>query len=670
MARRGARGYRRGVIPGHQTHDEWRAAEDLRRRNAYLAALHETSVALIERLDVGEVLQSIVTRAASLVGTEHGYLYLPVDGATALENHVGIGFFARYVGSRVRPGEGLSGRVWESGEPLVVDDYRAWMGRSPRFEQDEVRAVVGVPLASARGVAGVIGLAHLEEGRTFGAGEVELLSRFAELASIALDNARLYEAERRRARELELLHRVRTAAARELDPPALFRTVVEAIAENYGYTQVSLYLRRGDVLHLQHQVGYDAVIERISVGQGVSGRVMTTGRGELLEDVRSDPAFLGAIAGIVSEVCVPLFDEGRVVGTLNVESTLGVRLTPEDLRLIAGLGEYVGMTIHRARLHSRVRESEQRLRTVVGNAPMVLFAWDAGGTFVLEEGSGLEQLGARPGEVVGLSVFELHAGRPDLLANARRALAGEAMTAEEEIDGVVFQTRYSPLRGEEGAVTGVIGVAVDITERKRLERELAHRAFHDPLTDLPNRALLFDRTAHALARSARSGDGLALLFVDLDDFKGVNDRLGHAAGDRLLVEVAERLRSCLRPGDTVARLAGDEFVLLLEGVDGIAGAEAVARRVLERLLSAFVVEGQTVCAGASIGVVLAGRAFREPDDLLRAADCAMYRAKRGGKGRYEVHDPAQDGSRRQAPRIVQTPDRVGLPSPPGDCRRR
>jgi putative methionine-R-sulfoxide reductase with GAF domain len=172
----------------------------------------------------------------------------------------------------------------------------------------------------------------------------------------------LFESARRQAQELALLDQVRQALASELELPLIFRTVVEGIVQTFGYTQVSIYLIEGEVLVLQYQVGYDNVIKRIPLTQGVSGRVVRSQQPVLLEDVQNDPAFLGAIAGITSEVCVPLFDLGHVAGVLNVESTLGVRLSEADLNLMVALGEQIGIALGRARLYSEIRKSEERFK--------------------------------------------------------------------------------------------------------------------------------------------------------------------------------------------------------------------------------------------------------------------------------------------------------------------
>lgn len=185
------------------------------------------------------------------------------------------------------------------------------------------------------------------------------------------ERMRAEEAIRRQAQELALEGDVRTAMAQELDLPALLRNVVESIAKSYGYTLVSLYLLEGETLILQHQVGYEHTIPKIAVTEGVSGRVVRTGKPVLLEDVRSDPEFLGAIENLVSEICIPLFDEGRVVGTLNVESTKDIKLTETDLKLLTGLGEHIGIAIGQARLYNIVQR-RNRILSALKKSTLVL----------------------------------------------------------------------------------------------------------------------------------------------------------------------------------------------------------------------------------------------------------------------------------------------------------
>jgi diguanylate cyclase (GGDEF)-like protein/PAS domain S-box-containing protein len=191
----------------------------------------------------------------------------------------------------------------------------------------------------------------------------------------------------------------------------------------------------------------------------------------------------------------------------------------------------------------------------------------------------------------------------------------------------------------DGVVNGLVVTARDVEARKLLEQQLRHRAFHDELTGLANRALFFDRVEHALMRGSRKDAQVAVLFIDLDDFKGINDRLGHAAGDQVLREVAERFASAARSADTVARLGGDEFGVLLEGVAGPRAVQA-AERLVETLNAPVAVDGQALVISASAGLALGGADARDVEDLLRKGDLAMYEAKRNGKRRLEVFDPA------------------------------
>jgi Amt family ammonium transporter len=190
-----------------------------------------------------------------------------------------------------------------------------------------------------------------------------------------------------------------------------------------------------------------------------------------------------------------------------------------------------------------------------------------------------------------------------------------------------------------GSYAGYVISYRDVGERKRLEARLQHDALHDALTGLPNRALFLDRLSLAFTRRSRSrGQNCGVLFLDLDRFKEINDTLGHAAGDALLVAVAERLRVALRPQDTAARLGGDEFAILVENILSVSDIEIVATRVLEAMEREFEVCGHTIHVSASMGVAIAGPDHAIPELLIRDADFAMYRAKQDGGGRFDIFD--------------------------------
>ena len=236
--------------------------------------------------------------------------------------------------------------------------------------------------------------------------------------------------------------------------------------------------------------------------------------------------------------------------------------------------------------------------------------------------------------------------RPVLRAAIDDALAGtKPYDFEHRIvrpDGEVrwVHRQGEVVRGEGGEPLRMIGTVHDITERKALEERLEHQAFHDSLTNLPNRHLFVDRLGQALVRTRRKkGRQVAVLFMDLDDFKAINDSLGHEVGDLLLIVVAERLRRYLRPEDTLARFGGDEFVVLVEDVEAPADAVRVAERIVEGLREPFIMDGKELFLRASIGIALGTARQKSAEDLLRDADTAMYEAKEGRLG-YRVFDPA------------------------------
>lgn len=208
-------------------------------------------------------------------------------------------------------------------------------------------------------------------------------------------------------------------------------------------------------------------------------------------------------------------------------------------------------------------------------------------------------------------------------------------------DGVSFPVQLisEVVIDDDGELIGIITTCEDITERKRAEEHLVHKALYDSLTDLPNRYLFRDRLAHCMRKARRPGVyEFAVLYMDVDEFKPVNDQFGHFVGDQLLANLARRLEECVRPGDTVARIGGDEFAILMDNVPGVQEAEGVATRILENLKRPFLIEGHQIVTGMSIGIALSDEHHATAEELLRDADQALYHAKEHGKSRYEFFD--------------------------------
>ncbi len=293
-----------------------------------------------------------------------------------------------------------------------------------------------------------------------------------------------------------------------------------------------------------------------------------------------------------------------------------------------------------------LRESEQRFRSLIENATDTITVLSADGQIQYESPSLERVLGYAPEAMIGRNVFEFvhvddHAATKQ---EFQRLVSVDGHTTRLELRFLHGDGSWRTLEVvgrnllADPAIRGVVVNSRDITERKEAEARLRHNAFHDNLTQLPNRALLVDRIGQFLRRSRRtSAPPFAVLFLDIDRFKVVNDSLGHTAGDQLLIATARRLEGSLRPGDTVARHGGDEFTMLLDGVTP-EEARAVADRLQKDFESPLQLGDREIYATLSIGIATSEMSYGRPEEMLCDADLAMYRAKDGGRARFEVFD--------------------------------
>ena len=317
----------------------------------------------------------------------------------------------------------------------------------------------------------------------------------------------------------------------------------------------------------------------------------------------------------------------------------------------------VGMALathftERKQAEDALRESEELLRSITDNASTVIFLKDVAGRY-LHVNRQYEKLFHVPNATVqgktDHDIFPRDMADAFIRNDQMVIQSGQPLEVEECIphdDGIhtYISVRF-PLRNASGGIYAVCGIATDITEHKRAKEEIENLAFYDPLTHLPNRQLLLDRLKQALASSARSGREGALLFIELDNFKTLNDTLGHDIGDLLLQQVAQRLESCIREGDTVARLSGDEFVVMLEDLserdlEAAAQAEAIGEKILATINQPYQLAAHEHHTTTSIGVTLFCDHDQDQDELLKQADIAMYQAKKAGRNTLRFFDPA------------------------------
>ncbi|MFQ3631756.1 diguanylate cyclase [Roseiflexus sp.] len=705
------------LMEARATHSSLAIASD---DNASAAAFHQTMLAIMNRLDLNDVLEAIVEHAARLAGTTHGFLHLRRFDAEVMEMAVTVGRFLPNRGCTITPGEGVSGRVWQTGEPMMVEDYRSWEGRIERLEDTDFGAIIAVPLKLKGTIIGVLGIAYDAAEQNDVQSTFVLLARFADLAAIAIDNAQLYTSAQeelseqrrietelristqhlrdmyrvaqRQSQELHLLGEVRAALAREIDLPAIFRTVVESIASTFGYTQVCLYLRKNDELILQHQVGYPFIWERIPVGKGIISRTILSECPTLVADVTTDRDFLGVIDGVVSEICVPLRDQGTVIGALNIESRNGVVLTEDDLRLMTEMAEHINVAIERARLYERLWRHAQQLDalySITGDITGNLHLDDVLKTIVERmlaliraEHGALALYDAQCNDLlVHLSVNMNHDYASVRLALGEGAMGKAALNRRPVIVYDYRSWNDRSLQCEDEATANVLAVPLlagdeligamsagvsDLTrvftdddvrllnmfaqqatiaiKNARLFAEVQHMAITDPLMGIYNRRYFHVAGRREFERAQRHRRPLAVIIVDLDDFKRINDVYGHPIGDRVLQTVSHTFRRVLRSEDLLARYGGEEIIILLPDTDH-KGAVRVVERLRLMLEQTSVATNQgpvRVTASAGVAVLTDPYDIADVETLIEQADQALLRAKQAGKNRVEIW---REGSR-------------------------
>lgn len=461
----------------------------------------------------------------------------------------------------------------------------------------------------------------------------------------------------------------------QLWTPAQFATVLViplfVIARRHGWVaDLSLWALVGALVAAQVGTTLSAFLwpsptrtselwARVAVMQvGVALCIYVTGWGATLA--------LGFVFGAAETIRVVGSRAARPAGVLTVlliiagEIGVGVGLLPSLLPQPEGHGlallEAVGSafiiallgwtTSGKERGEESVRRSEERFRALMQHGSDVIMVIALDGSLSYVSPSIGRVLGYDADTITRLTIDFID---PSDAPRAREFLLAVAAGHDGESAWMEFRIRHAngSLRWFEVGVTnrmddpsvgGMVCNMRDVTERKGIEAELAHRAHHDSLTSLPNRSSFLARLEGALASAAETGKTVAVLFVDVDRFKLVNDSLGHDAGDSLLFDVANRLRSCVRPHDVVARFGGDEFTLLLDDISGVGAAIATAQRITETLRAPLDFEGREIVLSASIGVAMSTAGADTAGDLLRQADLAMYGAKDKGRSRWELFD--------------------------------
>ncbi|MGC9523216.1 MAG: GAF domain-containing protein [Anaerolineae bacterium] len=353
-----------------------RAEEELRQHNEYLAALHATSLALMNRLTAEDLLEEIVVRAGQLLGTEHGFVYLVNAAGDTIERQVGTGVFATSMGLALEKGQDIAGRVWETGEPLIIDNYAQWAGRTPLVgvRPHDLRAAIGMPLTSGQQVIGVIGLAYEQaSGRTLGDRQIRLLEGFAQLASIALDNARLFAAADDRRMQIEALYQADEELYEHLEVDEVLSALVNVAVDilKVEKSAILVWDEAHERLYPRAARGFDPnTLRRMSFGrgEGLIGQVAADAKPAIVQDTATDRRADWSITypeHIRSFIHVPVVIDGEVFAIFNVSYSQPRALDDADVRLVVALAQRAASAIQNARLHEQAQQAailEERQR--------------------------------------------------------------------------------------------------------------------------------------------------------------------------------------------------------------------------------------------------------------------------------------------------------------------
>ncbi|MFN2309418.1 MAG: EAL domain-containing protein [Gammaproteobacteria bacterium] len=477
----------------------------------------------------------------------------------------------------------------------------------------------------------------------------------------------------RNAQLFRTIAAVHAALMADLDEPALMQHLCDVLVEgaHFRMAWIGLIEPGGVQVRPAAVAGFqDGYLTRIDIrcddspqGQGPTGTAIRHGRSVINKDTDTNPQFApwrmrAHRLGYRSSAATPIWVNSRCIGTLNLYSDKPHAFGPDEVTLLEKLAADLGAVLARRATETALRASEARHRHIASVTSDLLYAYmhNLRGGLVLEWLTGNVEcvFGYSSQEILGCGGWRcfVHPEDLDLFdRNVARLKPGQASDCELRIiakgGGVRYLHAYSKAVAEagqrgSGVCHRIYGACQDVTVRRAAEERIAFLAHHDALTGLPNRILLQDRFEQALAFAERAQSHVAVLFVDLDNFKAVNDSLGHAAGDQLLQAIVTRLIITLRDTDTASRQGGDEFILLLNEIPNSKAVERIAATLLERLSAALEIDGHILKPSCSIGISLYPEDGRDFDSLLQRADMAMYKAKEAGRNTYRFFDAAMN----------------------------
>ncbi len=538
----------------------------------------------------------------------------------------------------------------KDGRAHWCQDYLASIGPRDWHAQAEKlswRAAASIPLFKNGVVYGVISL-YSAGVNSF---DEEIRTLLAELAmdlSFALNRFEL-EAGRQRSRRMEVLRSFMLECINSsMSLDLFFHEVIKHLEGVISGSQCSILLLDKDGVHIQTDAtpslseNFSRAINGLPIGPGVGscGHAMHSGTRVIVEDIANHPYWenykqLAHDAGLASCWSEPIrSSNNRILGAFAIYHTVPTKPDSGHLALLEMAAHFLAIAIEKNQTESNLRKLSQ----AVEQSPNVIIITDIDAKIEYVNSAFVQKTGQTLADVIGQRPSILQSGKTPLFTyeemwdSLRRGENWQGELVNRYVDGKEYLelAHISPVRDVDGKITHFLSVQEDITDKKRTEERIQYLAHYDVLTGLPNRVLLEERARFAVANAKRTHSQLSLIFFDLDHFKNINDSLGHSTGDALLVELAQRLKDSLREGDTISRLGGDEFILLLTGTDEH-GAERVAEKLLQTVNHPYQIGQYELNISASIGIAVYPEDGEDLETLLRNADTAMYRAKQDGR---------------------------------------
>jgi diguanylate cyclase (GGDEF)-like protein/PAS domain S-box-containing protein len=624
--------------------------------------------------DVGALLRALAEESFALTGGDGALVEIATRDGLFARNATGA--LEGFVGAVTPEGRGIFVNRFPLHEAIFASVHRHESGHLDAFDLAAcrtagVRSIIAVPLRFGERTLGILSVIS-SAASTLGAADAASLQILAASAAAAVAREEDFEAREakiaertvlliasldRQNRNVLLLQEVATAANEAQTLESVIRIALQRVCEHGGWQVGHLYLVSEEspdnllstnVWHLANATRYNALIRMTDAvvwkkGLGLVGKVFEEGRSAWVQDIRSDPRFIrtnvAVSLGIRSAFALPILIGSEVAGALEFFSEH--QIAPDDrwLDVMQNVGAQLGRVIERKRAQIALANSERRYRLLFERNLAGVVRMKNDGTIVEcnEAFAGIVGAGSAAA-VTGISLASM-IGDEEARRHYQAALESAHVVSNSEVhirrldgrDAWLLLNLGSPGDHDSPFVEGTV---LDITERKEIEAKIAWQAHHDPLTGLQNRASFIEQLESAIAHAQRSRTSLGLLYIDLDEFKPINDSLGHAAGDALLRGVAQRLRDSVRKTDVVGRMGGDEFIVLLNPIKSETDAPMVADKTLRAIVEPFEHEGRTMRITASIGIAIFPNDGDDPDSFIAAADRTMYESKRSGKNRW------------------------------------